>query len=77
MLVLLSVLLPGLSRVAHIVVALDRRRGSLVADALDHVGVKGALQQEVHLPDALRLLLRKPRGVMAAVLAEVRNTSAG
>lgn len=46
------------NRKTHVVMALDRRRGSLVADALDDIRVQRALKKEVHLPDTLRLLLK-------------------
>ena len=46
---------------AHVVVALNRGGGSLVADALDHVRVKRALQKEVYLADSLRLFLLKKK----------------
>ena len=52
---------PSVCTPPHVVVALDGGRRALVADALDHVRVQGALQQEVHLPDALRLLLQETR----------------
>jgi hypothetical protein len=41
---------------ADVVVGLDGSTGALVADGLDHVGVQRALQQEVALPDLVRLL---------------------
>src|SRR5690606_28117996 len=50
---------------SHIVMALDHRRGPLHRDRLDHVRIRGPLDQETRVADLATFLLENPYELLA------------